>query len=238
MTEQLLIWDLDDTIISTYGEFVKTNEQCAKMISKELFGDFRKVDEILHRQRILDLALIQKYGLLPPRYEMSWLNTSIEIFQEHGMHPKISIQKQISECVQDIYVRKYENVPGSLEVIQQMKNEGFSMIILTAGLESVQKRRIEQAGVAEYMDDIHVYPYKTPNTLKEVMQKHNSKDYAMIGNSLKSDIHPALENHILGIHVVKETWQEDHHDIDYAHPLYKPVEEVTQVPEVLGSQNG
>lgn len=234
MNEQLLIWDLDDTIISTYAEFVKTNQQCAQTISKELFGDFRKVNEILHRQRKLDLTLIPKYGLVPPRYEMSWLNTSIEFFREHGMEPKAAIQKQISEYVQDIYVRKYENVPGSLEVIQQMKKEGFSMVVLTAGEESVQKRRIEQAGVADYMDDIYVYPYKTPNTLKEVMKRHNSKDYAMIGNSLKSDIYPALENNILGIHVVKETWQEDEHDIDRANPLYKAVEQVTQVPEVFG----
>jgi len=234
MKEQLLIWDLDDTIISTYSEFVKTNRQCAEMISKEIFGDFRKVNEILQRQRLLDLTLIPKYGLVPPRYEMSWLNTSLEIFQEHGMQPKVSIQKELSDYVQDIYVRKYENVPGSLEVIKKLKSEGFSMVVLTAGEETVQKRRIEQSGVAEFMDETYVYPYKTPSTLKEVIQKHDSRGFAMIGNSLKSDIYPALMNHILGIHVVKETWQEDEHEIDRANPLYKAVNQVTEVPDILG----
>ncbi|MBD3109926.1 HAD family hydrolase [Bacillus sp. AGMB 02131] len=234
MREQLLIWDLDDTIISTYAEFVKTNKQCAEAISKEIFGDFRKVDDILQRQRILDLTLIPKYGLVPPRYEMSWLNTSTEFFRQHGMEPKASVQREIGEYVHDVYVRKYKNVPGSLEVIQELKKEGFSMVVLTAGEESVQKRRIEQAGVADYMEGIHVYPYKTPNTLKEVMQQHSSNHYAMIGNSLKSDIYPALENHILGVHVQKETWAEDEHEIDRANPLYKAVEQVTEVPEVFG----
>lgn len=233
MKEKFLIWDLDDTLITTYPEFKKSNTLCAEIISRELFGDVLQVNDILNRQALIDISLIEKYGFLPPRYEQSWLTTSAEYFKEHGMMSNPSLQQEIKEVVQDIYIRKYENVPGSVEVIQQLKNEGYSMAILTAGDEAVQKRRIEQSGVAEFMDETYVYPYKTPSTLRAVMDRHGHNEYAMIGNSLKSDIYPALENEIMGIHVVRDTWQADHYEIDQAHPLYKPVHDLSEIPNVL-----
>lgn len=229
----MLLWDLDDTIIITNPEFEKTNNYCANRLSKEIYGDDRAKQELLNMQRVLDLKMVSEFGFIRSRYLNSWLETSQTYFEKHDLVAHSTLLNDISEAVEDIYVRKYENVPESIEVIQNLKNAGFSMAVLTAGEEEVQKKRVIESGVADFMDDIHVYPYKTPATLQEVMMKHNKNNYAMIGNSLKSDIYPALANNILGIHVVKDTWQADQYDIDVTNPLYKPILNLTEIPTLL-----
>ncbi len=229
----MLLWDLDDTIIITNPEFEKTNNYCAELLSKEVHGDGRAKQDLLKMQRVLDLKMVSEFGFIRSRYLNSWLETTHTYFKNHGLVPHPSLLKDISNAVRDIYVRRYENVPESIEVISNLKEAGFSMAVLTAGEEEVQKKRVIQSGVAEFMDEIHVYPYKTPATLQEVMMKHNKQHYAMIGNSLKSDIYPALANNILGIHVVKDTWQADQYDIDMTNPLYKPIQKLTEIPSLL-----
>lgn len=59
MKEKFLIWDLDDTIITTYPEFEKSNTLCAEIISRELFGDVLQVNDILNRQRMIDISLLK-----------------------------------------------------------------------------------------------------------------------------------------------------------------------------------
>ncbi|MEH6945020.1 HAD family hydrolase [Bacillus sp. JJ722] len=233
MDQPMLLWDLDDTIIITNPEFEKTNSYCANLLSKEIYGDDRAKQELLHMQRILDLKMVSEFGFIRSRYLNSWLETSHTYFEQHGLAPHPTLLNEIIEAVGDIYVRKYENVPESIEVIESLKNKGFSMAVLTAGEEEVQRKRVIESGVADFMDDIHVYPYKTPETLQEVMVKHSKKNYVMIGNSLKSDIYPALANNILGIHVVKETWQADQYDIDVTNPLYKPIQNLMEIPNLL-----
>ncbi|MGM9922901.1 MAG: HAD family hydrolase [Bacillus sp. (in: firmicutes)] len=233
MDKPMLLWDLDDTIIITNPEFEKTNSHCAELLSKEIYGDGRAKLELMQMQRALDLQMVTECGFIRSRYLNSWLETSEKYFKNHGLAPHPALLQEISAAVEDIYVRKYKNVPESVEVIKNLKDAGFSMAILTAGEEEVQRKRVFESGVAEFMDDIHVYPYKTPLTLQEVMLKHNRQNYAMIGNSLRSDIYPALENNILGIHVVKDTWQADQYDIDVTNPLYKPILNLKEIPGLL-----
>lgn len=233
MEQPMLLWDLDDTIIITNPEFERTNLYCANLLSKEVHGDYRAQIELMQMQRALDLKMVSEFGFIRSRYLNSWLETAHTFCRSNGLLPHPTLLKEITDAVEDIYVRRYENVPESIEVIKDLKDAGFSMAVLTAGEDEVQRKRVIESGVADFMEEIHVYPYKTPATLQEVMNKHNKPNYAMIGNSLKSDIYPALANNILGIHVVKDTWQADLYDIDTTNPLYKPIQNLTEIPSLL-----
>lgn len=228
-----LIWDFDDTIVKTNVEFEVTNTETAKIISKDLFGEIKDIEKIRQHQRMLDLEMVKKYGFTPQRYLLSWITTYQEIAKSVGKSPISSTIDQITETIKDLYIRKYENLPHSIDVLKQLKEECYSMIILTAGVEEVQKRKVAESGAIDYVDEIYVYAKKTPDTLKEIINKHEALDYVMIGNSLKSDIHPALENGIWGFHVERGTWEADHHDIDRYHEKYVHLTSITEIPEKL-----
>ncbi|WPS85613.1 HAD family hydrolase (plasmid) [Brevibacillus halotolerans] len=233
MKRKLLIWDLDDTLIFTNIEFEKTNKACAEIISEEIFGDHREVDDILKRQRQIDLELVREYGFVRPRYLHSWLRTMEQFCKLHDIIPSGTTIQKVAYKVENLYVRKNENIPEALEVLKLLKEEGYSMAVLTAGEEEIQRKRMHEAGVLEFMDAVYVYPYKTPETLKEVLANHDGYVCHMIGNSLKSDIHPALENNIWGIHTVRDTWEADHYEINFNHPLYRAVHNLVEIPDLL-----
>lgn len=233
MNNGLLIWDLDDTLIVTNPEYEKTNQECAEIISKAIFGDCSKIESVLARQREHDLEMVHQYGFVRPRYLHSWLRTLEEFMKKYDVKVQGSTIQKIADAVGDLYRRRFNNVPGAIEVLTQLKDEGYSMIVLTSGDEEIQYKRIREAGVSEFFGAVYVYPFKTPKILKEVLSNYKGKIPFMIGNSLRSDIYPALENNIGAIHVVRETWEIDYYDVDFNHPLYFSVQNLIEIPALL-----
>jgi len=229
-----LIFDFDDTIVSTNIEFEKTNMQTATIISSALFGSVVEVNRIVAKQREIDIQMVKKHGFVRPRFLMSWLETYQVFCNEQNREPDEKIKRIIEETVNDIYVRKYELIPGSLETIESLKKEGYPIIILTAGENEIQERKVKESGVRDIVDQVHVYSFKTPSTLKEVMNQYpNRQDYAMIGNSAKSDIMPALENNIYGFHFERKTWEADDWEINKNHPKYVHLPIMPELPTKL-----
>jgi putative hydrolase of the HAD superfamily len=228
-----LIWDFDDTIVKTSVEFDKTNHITAEIISNEVFSVLENINDIKSFQRSLDMEMVSELGFLPKRYLMSWLLTYEHFLTVTGKRAEKRTKEKIVETVMDVYDRQYDNIPESIPVLKGLKNEGYKMIILTAGEEDVQKRKVEQSGAIDYVDDIYVFSKKTPQTLKTVMEKYRFTDYVMIGNSLKSDIYPALENNAWGFHYEQATWEADQYNINKNHEKYVHLSSLNEVPVKL-----
>lgn len=233
MKDIKLIFDFDDTIVITNPEYESTNEDTARIIAKAIYDNPNKTDELLAFQRKEDIRLVEKMGLARPRFLISWLNTYQHFLSLENKKEDPVIKKQIELTVNDVFARKFEPYPHAIETIKSLKEEGYSIAILTAGEEDIQRNRIKLVGLDRYVDDIYVRLLKTPLTLQEVIQNHPAKEHVMIGNSLKSDIYPALENKIWAFHVERDTWDLDHYEIDKSHSKYVRIEGVHEVPEKL-----
>lgn len=233
MKDIQLIFDFDDTIVSTNKEFERTNELVSTYISTRLYGNTECLQEVLNVQNRLDMEMVKSFGFVRPRYLLSWYATYEHFCKEVGQTPLAEDKQKIEELVNDIYIRRFENIPDSIPVLRQLKEQGYSMIILTAGEDEIQKMRVRQSGAFELVEEVIVYSYKTPETLKEVMQKYPAQQHVMIGNSLKSDIHPALENNVWGFHFERQTWDADHYEIDQAHPKYVHLSSLIEIPKKI-----
>lgn len=235
----LLIWDLDDTLIITNPEYEKTNEICAEIIAGIAKQDCTK-EKILAYQRQRDLELVKQNGFASSHYLQSWMDTVEHIHKTYGLISKNKAIQMVSDAVDDLFRRKFNNAPGCIEVLEHLKYEaGYSMIVLTAGEQNIQLKRIREAGISEYMDKVYVYPWKDPKVLREVIFDFTQGTFAgplfMIGNSLRSDIYPAIQNRMGAIHVLTNTWEIDHMDIDLDYPFYFSVENLRKIPLILES---
>lgn len=228
-----LIWDFDDTIVHTSVEFGKTNQDTAELIAKNVFGELVLINEIKAFQVEADLEMVKKYGFVPPRYLMSWFATYEHFASTTGSSVQDFVKAQIENIINDLYIREYENVNNSIAVIKKLHDEGYSMIVLTAGQDDIQLRKVKESGVFDFMKEVFVFPYKTPEVFKLIQEKYPAEHHVMIGNSLKSDIHPALENNAWGFHVEKDTWEADHHDIDKSNDKYVHVGSLSEIPSKL-----
>lgn len=232
-----LIWDFDDTIVKTHEQYVKTNRIVASTISFDLYGDEAHTSNVANYQRKLDVEMVSTYGFTPGRYLLSWLETYKHFAKERNKDMNPLVQQNMESDIKDLYQRKYTNMTGSIKVLSELKNAGFPMVVLTAGDKSIQTRKVIESGAAEFMNEIHVSTTKTPDVLQGVMDIHPAKDYVMIGNSLKSDIYPALENNIWGFHVQRDTWEADEYDIDKTNEKYVNLSSLSEVHEQLKQLN-
>lgn len=230
-----LIWDFDDTIVKTSIEFDKTNHCAAEIVASDVFNDLAQVEEIKAYQRKLDVEMVNEIGFLPNRYLQTWYKTYEYFLYMVGKRSKKRIKEEISKTVLDVYERKYNNMPDSIPMMEALKSQGYQMIILTAGVEEVQMRKIEQSGAIPYINDVYVFSQKTPQTFKSIIDKYDFNDYVMIGNSLKSDIYPALENNAWGFHYEQATWEADDFDINENHAKYVRLSSLKEIPAKLES---
>lgn len=231
--ELQLIFDFDDTLVRTSVEYDKTNQQAADRIAQVLYEDIQQANEILAYERQLDLGLIPQYGFVPKRYIHSWVQTYEELAQQAGIKADETVKEELVEIVKDVYVRKYRNIYNAIPTLKQLKESGYSMMILTAGIDLIQRRKIKEAGIDKFMEEIEVRPKKTPEIFRSIMQKYPAEEYIMIGNSLKSDIYPALENGAWGFHVERKTWAIDNYPIDRNHTKYVHLKSISELPSKL-----
>ena len=99
------------------------------------------------------------------------------------------------------------------------EGKGTRMVVFTKGELQDQENKLKRSGLLKYFDDVEITSDKTQIeflALCEHQQIHPS-ELLMIGNSLKSDIAPALAIGAWAIHIpFHVTWQLEHfEDIDH-----------------------
>ena len=127
-------------------------------------------------------------------------------------------------------------IDGAKELIEELKNDGYDLYIVTNGIEKTQKRRLTKAGILPHFTDIFVSEaigYQKPR--KEyfdfVLSHIKEKDIGrvlLVGDSLTSDIKGA-EN--AGITCA---WLRNNKDTD--HGAYNPdfiIDNICQLKDLL-----
>ena len=113
-------------------------------------------------------------------------------------------------------------LPGVVSTLETLRShlEGSSkMVVFTKGELQDQENKLKRSGLLKYFDDVEITSDKSQReflALCEHQQIHPS-ELLMIGNSLKSDIAPALAIGAWAIHIpFHVTWQLEHfEDIDH-----------------------
>lgn len=227
-----LFFDLDDTLIQTQIYYNEINKQ-ASMFVKERLSIPVSTDEIFQTMNALDVERSIAFGLDKERYPKSW----VETFHYYASLHNISISKEEERHVYDlansIFERTLPVYPETHQMLQDLSTLGYEMNILTAGEDSVQRKRVRDAALDSYFNEVHVVLKKDQQTMKNIMKDRPLEDCIMIGNSLRSDIHPALENGMKAIHIQRNTWSYDHYDIDTSHPNYYLIESVHEIKEII-----
>jgi putative hydrolase of the HAD superfamily len=93
------------------------------------------------------------------------------------------------------------------------------MVVFTKGELQDQENKLKRSGLLKYFDDVEITSDKSQREFLDLCehQQIHPSELLMIGNSLKSDIAPALAIGAWAIHIpFHVTWQLEHsEDIDH-----------------------
>jgi putative hydrolase of the HAD superfamily len=130
-----------------------------------------------------------------------------------------------------------EALPGVGETLQALKGE-YRLVVVTKGDLLNQEQKLARSGLGDHFDAIDIVSEKNADTYRRIFAREGAKpDQAvMIGNSLKSDVLPAIDAGLWGVHIPYPiTWAHEHAEAPANSSRYAKLDSIADVPLWLHS---
>jgi putative hydrolase of the HAD superfamily len=208
---QTLLIDADDTLWENNVYFERA---IAAFIS---YLDHHKYSPAEVRK---ELNAVERETILAHGYGLSSFTRSLVTCFERLSPGPVTEEKseRILGFARSIAEQEIELLPGVAESLAELATR-HRLILMTKGNHAEQADKLSRSGLASYFSAVEIVAEKDPATYREVIRRHELAPHTswMIGNSIKSDINPALA---AGLHAVflfhKDTWILEHAALDSA----------------------
>ena len=220
-------FDADDTLWQNEQFFRLTEARFA-----ELLADFAEPEHLTQRLLEAESRNLARYGFGIKGFTLSMIETAIEITE--GRVPA-SIIGEILEAGRDMLVHPVETLPHAREALEQVSDR-FRIVLITKGDLFDQERKLAQSGLGELFDAVEIVSDKSRGTYERIFAEHGdgAERAMMVGNSLKSDVVPAIEAGGWGVHVPHElTWVLEHVEAPTDSPRFRELADLGQLPDLL-----
>jgi 2-haloacid dehalogenase len=192
---KFLIFDVDETLLdfrkSEHWAFHQTlNSHGILENHAQLFKSYRQISTALWDQ--LEKNLISKDKLKVHRYEL--------LLQEHSLdehNPESLSEQYLHNLTEKVFL-----IDQALEVCKHLA-QTHTLGIITNGIESVQKSRLQTSGLTPYFSDVVVseqcgFAKPDPRIFQYTLNKNGftPQESLMIGDKLEADILGANNVHM------------------------------------------
>lgn len=220
-------FDADDTLWQN-EQFFRSSE---KHFSS-LLAPHTDIADLTERLLEVEKRNLDSYGFGIKGFTLSLIETAVEV--TNGKVPATVIA-QILDAGREMLRHPVETLPHVTETLEQLTDH-YKLVLVTKGDLFDQERKLAQSGLGEFFDAIEIVSTKDRSTYERIFSRHgDGADRAlMIGNSLKSDVVPAIEAGAWGIFVPHElTWVFEHVEAPVENPRFRQIEHLGQLAPLL-----
>jgi putative hydrolase of the HAD superfamily len=197
-------FDADDTLWQN-EQFFKLTE--ARFVA--LLGEHGEAAEISGRLIEAERRNLAFYGFGIKGFVLSMIETAIEITRGQVQGAVIG---EILAAGREMAEHPVETLPHARETLEALAGR-YKLVLVTKGDLFDQERKLAASGLGDLFDAVEIVSAKTAQTYRRIFERHGdgAAQAMMVGNSLKSDILPALEAGAWAVHVPHElTWVLEH----------------------------
>lgn len=142
--------------------------------------------------------------------------------------------RNILDAGQEMLAHPIELLPHVQTTVEALA-ESHRLVLITKGDLLHQERKLAQSGLGEFFEDVAIVSEKTVNTYQNVFGRHTGGAEAamMVGNSMKSDVVPAVAAGSWGVFVPHDLeW-----DLEKADPpkndRYHAIADLSDLPPLV-----
>ena len=220
-------FDADDTLWQNEQFYSLTRSRFLDLLKEHADAD-RLADRLLETQK----RTLKLYGFGIKGFTLSMIETAIAVTE--GKVTAATVEK-ILEAGREMLEHPVETLPGAREAVEALVGR-YRLVLVTKGDLFDQERKLAASGLGELFDGVEIVSDKNRATYERVFTRHgDGPDRAMmIGNSLKSDVVPAIEAGGWGVYVPHElTWVVEHADEPEGHPRFRRIEHLGELTKVI-----
>ncbi|MFG3656837.1 HAD family hydrolase [Streptomyces sp. NPDC047706] len=211
MKGMVIVFDGDDTLWETESLYEDALTEAAEYV--EDLG--LEGATWIQAQREYDLRNVTTMGLSSKRFPASCVQAYRKVASNAGNSTSIMSEARIRKIAESVFTQPAKLMPGVVDAINRA-SRWAPLALLTAGDQTVQIRRIAHSGLATNFSCMRIVPRKTDAVFLEITEEFNAtpaKSWS-IGNSLPSDINPALRAGLSAVWVPADVWAYEHRETE------------------------
>ncbi|MBR9763770.1 MAG: HAD family hydrolase [Rhodobacteraceae bacterium] len=220
-------FDADDTLWHNERFFQLTQQRFA-----ELLADHAAPDHLAERLLAAERRNLGRYGFGIKGFVLSMIETALEVT---GQRVPGAVISQIIAAGQEMLAHPIELLPHARDAVETLA-EGHSVVLITKGDLLDQERKLAQSGLGDLFDGIEIVSDKTPAVYARIFASHGAGEgeALMVGNSMKSDVLPAIAAGGHGVHVPHgRTWALEHAEAPENEPRFHLLSDLSGLPALV-----
>lgn len=211
-------FDADDTLWQNEQFYRLTEGRFAALLAD--YADPRHLSERLLETEKRNLKL---YGFGIKGFTLSMVETAIEVTE--GKVPA-GVIDGIMAAGREMLTHPVETLPHVRETLEALTDR-YRLVLITKGDLFDQERKLAASGLGALFSAVEIVSDKSRATYDRVFHQHGDgpEKAMMVGNSLKSDVVPALRAGSWGVYIPHAlTWTLEHDDEPAGEPRFRRLE--------------
>ncbi|NJC41447.1 putative hydrolase of the HAD superfamily [Brevundimonas alba] len=221
--------DADDTLWHNETIFRLTQTRFLELLSEH---DTEAVQQRLAEVERRNLRL---YGYGVKGFTLSMIETAMEMC---GGDPPSGAIREILAAGREMLAHPVETLPGVDEALARL-SERHRLVLITKGDLLDQERKLAASGLGDLFAAIEIVSEKDRSTYERIFARHGTgaEEAVMAGNSMKSDVLPALQAGAFAVHIPYAiTWAHELADAPEGHTRYGALHSIEQLPDWIEEQ--
>lgn len=225
MTLTTIGLDADDTLWHNETVFRLSQKRFVDLLS-----DHADEPVMMGRLAEVERRNLRLYGYGIKGFTLSMIETAMELC---GGEAPPHIIREILAAGREMLVHPVESLPGVDEVLAELSQD-YRLILITKGDLMDQERKLAASGLGELFAAVEIVSEKDRGTYERIFVRHGSgpSEALMAGNSMKSDVLPALEAGAWACHIPYPLiWAHELADAPENHPRYVSLSNISELPD-------
>ena len=221
--------DADDTLWHNETIFRLTHARFVDLLADH--GDEATIEARLAETEQRNLRL---YGYGVKGFTLSMLETAMELCD--GSAPP-HIVREILAAGREMLAHPVETLPGVDAVVAEL-SEKYRLLLITKGDLLDQERKLAASGLGDLFSAVEIVSEKDRATYERVFTRHGTgpAEAVMAGNSMKSDVLPAIAAGAFGVHIPYHvTWAHELADAPVDESRYTSLSSIADLKDTIDS---
>jgi putative hydrolase of the HAD superfamily len=219
--------DADDTLWHNEGLFRLTQDRFRSLLS-----EWAPEEVLTKRLAEVERRNLALYGYGVKGFVLSMIETAMEV-TEHKAPGRLVAE--LLAAGREMLAHPVEPLPG-VEVALARLSETHRLVLITKGDLLHQEQKLAASGLGDLFAAVEIVSEKDAATYERVFARHGTGSGAalMCGNSMRSDILPALQAGAWAAYVPYPlTWEHEQADAPEGHARFRELAALAELPEWL-----
>jgi putative hydrolase of the HAD superfamily len=156
----------------------------------------------------IDIANVKNLGFSRKRFPKSMSDTYRALCFEEGRPISEAAVERFVDIALSTFGKKPRFFPGTVDVLRKLSKWNLKLILATKGDPEVQREKMVNLNLNHYFNRIYVFTEKGEQEFVQIVNECSINPALSwsIGNSIRSDVNPALKIGMKAIWLERRSW--------------------------------